>query len=269
MLEISHCDVKEASVCDLRNTWDDRLCEVHHCPVTHELWLLVCSVRSPLALNCVSRWKPTLSTVCLLQTAAVAYLLQAWSRALGLFFFYSFLPYCIMYNLSYSGSWDSTLSPFHFNLKPLLSFCILHWLWSVYDTTQVCLCCVQLTDFDICGIGACPQKKRRKTQFLFSLSLSCPLFATLSLFLRIIEYSVTLLRTRRPHSLLSQEASCSCIRWNSVINQIKMSFLLTAPAWIYGLLFQWIYCIIMYGYEYYMEPHTGCMVRRLIAEFNY
>lgn len=171
MLEISHCDVKEASVCDLRNTWDDRLCEVHHCPVTHELWLLVCSVRSPLALNCVSRWKPTLSTVCLLQTAAVAYLLQAWSRALGLFFFYSFLPYCIMYNLSYSGSWDSTLSPLHFNLKPLLSFCILHWLWSVYDTTQVCLCCVQLTDFDICGIGACAQKKEEKLSS-FSLSLS-------------------------------------------------------------------------------------------------
>lgn len=190
-------------------------------------------------------------------------------KSFGTILFYSFLPYCIMYNLSYSGSWDSTLSPLHFNLKPLLSFRILHWLWSVYDTTQVCLCCVQLTDFDICGIGACPQKKRRKTQFLFSLSLSCPLFATLSLFLRIIEYSVTLLRTRRPHSLLSQEASCSCIRWNSVINQIKMSFLLTAPAWIYGLLFQWIYCIIIYGYEYYMEPHTGCMVRRLIAEFNY
>lgn len=90
VLEISHCDVKEASVCDLCNTWDDRLCEVHHCPVTHELWLLVCSVRSPIALNCVSRWKPTLSTACPLQTAAVAYLLQAWSRALGLFFFYSF-----------------------------------------------------------------------------------------------------------------------------------------------------------------------------------
>lgn len=32
--KISHCDVREAFACDLSRTQDDRLCEVHHCPVT-------------------------------------------------------------------------------------------------------------------------------------------------------------------------------------------------------------------------------------------
>lgn len=110
----------------------------------------------------------------------------------------------------------------------------------------------------------------RASPFSAYVSFS-PFPSSLSLFFfplraRTIEYSVRLLRTRRPRSLLSPEASCSCIRWNSVINQIKMSCLLTAPPWIYSLLFQLIYCIIMYGYEYYMEPHTECMVRCLIAE---
>lgn len=76
----------------------------------------------PVALNCVSRWKPTLSTVCPLYTAAVAYLLQAPSRASVLFF--SIVLYhagmSIMYNLSYNASWDITPSQLHFNL--MLSF---------------------------------------------------------------------------------------------------------------------------------------------------
>ncbi len=174
-----------------------------------------------------------------------------------------------MYNLSYNTSQDSTPSRLHFNLMPLFFFCILCWMWSMHDTTKVCLCCVLQIYFDISGsLG----------ESITTYCLSLPLLPSLSLSLSLslfplragtIEYSVRLRRTRRPRSLLSPEASCSCIRWNSVINQIKMSCLLTAPPWIYGLLFQWIYCIIMYGYEYYMEPHTECMVRCLIAEFNY
>lgn len=221
----------------------------------------VCSARSPYSFELHLKMKANLvHIVCPLWTAAVAYLLQAPSRASGLHFFSIVLYHAgmsIMYNLSYNTSRDSTSSGLHFDLMPLLSSCILCWLWSMYDPTKVRLCCVLQIDFDISGSHG----EHITTQCL-SPSLSLLLF-------RAAEHSVRLLKTRRPRFLLSPEASCSCIRWNSVINQIKMSCLLTAPPWIYGLLFQWIYCIIMYGYEYYMEPHTECMVRCLIAEFNY
>lgn len=182
---------------------------------------------------------------------------------------------CIIYHtIQYNTSRDSTPFQLHFNLIPLLSFCILYWVnvWYHYGMPLLCP-----ADFDISGShGESITTQCLSLPLLLppSLYLSVFLSFCLSLFLfsprpRAIEYSVILLRIRRPRSLLSAEASCSCIRWNSVINQIKMSCLLTAPPWIYGLLFQWIYCIIMYGYEYYMEPHTECMVRCLIAEFNY
>ena len=146
---------------------------------------------------------------------------------------------------------------------------MLCWVRPMYETIKVCLCCVQQIYVDISGSHG-----EGIATHCLSLPLSPPFPPSRPLLLfplraATIERSVRLLRTRRPRSPLSLAASCSCIRWNSVINQIKMSCLLTAPPWIYGLLFQWIYCIIMYGYEYYMEPHTECMVRCLIAEFNY
>lgn len=70
-----------------------------------------------------------------------------------IFFFFSIVLYhaglSIMYNLSYNISPDSIPSQLHFNLMPLLSFCILCGVWSMHHTTKVCLCCVQQIYFYI------------------------------------------------------------------------------------------------------------------------
>lgn len=94
-------------------------CTAAQLHISFDCQFVVCAA---VALNCLSRWKPTLSTVCPLQiaaAAAAAYLFQAPSRAENYLFPSIDLNHArlsIMYNLSYNTPQDTTPSQLHFKL---------------------------------------------------------------------------------------------------------------------------------------------------------